>query len=217
MNTVAIVIARGGSTRLPNKNLLKFNGRTLIGHKVWQLRQCGLIDRIVVGSDSDEILASAQDEGAKIIRREPEYCDEKSRSWNEVIHDMVSKVEGETIVWAHCTNPCIKPETYAKALEAYGESENDSLVSVTQFRNHIWWDGNPLNFDPKAKEHTVAAKLRPVYFQNGGIFIAHRLLMLEKKYVYGDDPLLFDIEAGEATDVDTWEDLDRAAAYYFKR
>lgn len=214
MSVAAVVIARGGSERLPHKNMLKFNGRTLIAHKVWQLQQCNLIDKVVVGSDSDDILQSAREEGALTIKRAPEFCDERSRSWNDVIHDMVEKVEALTIMWAHCTNPCIKPSTYDRAIRAFQATDGDSLVAVTPFQNHIWWNGRPLNFDPYAKSHVVAAKLPPVYFQNGGIFIAHRSLMLQNRYVYGESPEMFVIDRDEATDVDTWEDLDRAAAIY---
>jgi CMP-N-acetylneuraminic acid synthetase len=85
---------------------------------------------------------------------------------------------------------------------------------VSPFRNHVWWNGRPLNFDPYGEEHVVAAQLPPVYYQNGGIFIASRSLMLEKRYVYGQCPEMFVISPEEAVDVDTWEDLDRAVITY---
>lgn len=212
--TTAIVIARGGSQRLPNKNLLMFYSRTLIAHKVWQLRQCSLIDEVVVGSDHDDILASAADAGARTIKRAPEYCDEKSRSWNDVIHNMVEQVDAQTIVWAHCTNPCIRPATYDRAVRTFHATDGDSLVGVSPFRNHVWWNGRPLNFDPYAKDHVVAAQLNPVYYQNGGVFIASRKLMVDRRYVYGSSPEMFVVSPEEAIDIDTWEDLDRAVAVY---
>lgn len=214
MDITAIVIARGGSTRLPNKNLLPFNGRTLVAHKVWQLYQTSLITKVVVGSDSDEILSAAQDEGAQIMRRAPEFCDEKSRSWNDVIHDMVSRVTGQTILWAHCTNPCIRPDTYERAIRCFQSTDGDSLVGVTPFRGHVWWNGRPLNFDPYKYSHCVAAHLPPVYFQNGGIFIASRPLMLEWRYVYGQTPEMFVVPPDEAIDIDTQDDYERAVAIY---
>lgn len=212
--TTAIVIARGGSTRLPNKNLLTFNGRTLVAHKVWQLQLSRLIDEVVVGSDSDDILRSAATQGAKTIKRLPEYCDEKSRTWNEVIRNMVEQVETDVIVWAHCTNPCIQPSTYDRAVRCFQATDGDSLVGVTPFRNHVWWNGRPLNFDPYRYPHTVAAHLPPVHFQNGGIFVARRELMLRTHYVYGQTPEMFVISPEEAVDVDTQEDLAHAVAMY---
>lgn len=217
MTTTAVVIARGGSTRLPNKNMLQFYGRPLVAHKVWQLKQCKSIDDVVVGSDSEEILEAAFLAGANLIRRAPEFCDEKSRSWNDVIHDMVSKIHATTIVWAHCTNPCIFPATYERAIRCYNTSDGDSLVSVSEIRSHVWWNGRPLNFDPYGKPHEVAAKLPPVYHQNGGIFIMRRELMELSHYVYGNCPELFVIPPGEDTDVDTQDDLDRAIEWYGRK
>lgn len=214
--TTAVVIARGGSTRLPNKNLLMFHGRTLVAHKVWQLRQCKLIDEVVVGSDSSEILETARREGAYVIRREPEFCDEKTRPWNDVIENMVGMVAADTIVWAHCTNPCVKPATYDRAVRCFQATDGDSLVSVTPFHNHVWWKGRPLNFDPYGMTHVPARQLSPIYFQNGAIFIARRELMLQKQYVYGKEPEMFLIDEDEATDVDTFDDLARATVLYPK-
>lgn len=214
MKTTAVVIARGGSQRLPNKNMLTFYGRPLVAHKVWQLKQCKLIDEVVVGSDSEQILTAAVREGALPFQRDPEFCDEKSRSWNDVIHNMVSHLDATTIVWAHCTNPCIRPETYDRAVRCFHATDGDSLVSVTPFRNHVWWNGRPLNFDPYAPVHAVAAQVPPVYFQNGGIFCARRADMESWRYVYGKTPEMFVIEGGEAIDVDTQYDLDKAQEYY---
>jgi CMP-N-acetylneuraminic acid synthetase len=214
MKTTAVVIARGGSARLPNKNLLTFYGRPLVAHKVWQLKQCKFIDEVVVGSDSEAILTAAVREGALPLQREPEFCDEKSRSWNDVIHNMVSQLDATTIVWAHCTNPCISPSTYDRAIRCFMMTDGDSLVSVTPFRNHVWWNGRPLNFDPYNKPHEPARVLPPIYFQNGGIFIAKRRDMETWRYVYGKTPEMFQIDASEAVDVDTQEDLDKAKEWY---
>lgn len=215
MKTTAIVIARAGSVRLPDKNVQDFHGRPLVAHKVWQLRQCKRIEEVVVGSDSDVILDAAQKEGAVVMKRGPEFCDEKTRSWNDVIADMVDRISGYgVIVWAHCTNPCIQPETYDNALETFFGENCDSLIGVTELKTHIWYEDKPLNFNPEAARHQVAAGLKPVYVQHGGLFIAPRSLMARRQYVFGTSPLLFSIHQDEAIDVDTWDDLERARLMY---
>lgn len=214
MKTTAVIIARGGSSRLPYKNLLPFHGRPLVAHKVWQLLSVPEIDEVVVGSDDNEILAAAEKEGAVCITRELAYCDEKSRSWNQVIADMLEKVSGDLIVWAHCTNPCIQPHTYSHAIHAYNATAGDSIVGVTAVKSHVWWQNKPLNFDRHAVVHQVAAQLTPVYIQHGGLFIAERALMLREQYVYGSTPALFEISADEAIDIDTQEDFNRARQMY---
>ena len=67
MTVTAIVAARGGSVRLPGKALLPFAGTTLIGHKIRTLKACAIVDRVVVNSDSPEIIAEAVRYGAEPI------------------------------------------------------------------------------------------------------------------------------------------------------
>jgi CMP-N,N'-diacetyllegionaminic acid synthase len=165
----AIVIARAGSERLPNKNMLPFQGRPLVAHKVWQLKFCRHVDAVVVGSDSQEILSAAMKEGARTRLRAPEYCDEKSTTWNEVIYDMVKGVDAELILWAHCTNPNIQPNTYDRGIEYFRKglvmNTCDSVVGVTSIKTHVWWGGKPLNFNPYLVKHQLAAQVTPVYVQ----------------------------------------------------
>lgn len=216
MKVAAVIIARGGSRRLPRKNLLPFHGRALVAHKAWQLAQCLHVDHVVVGSDSDEILEAAAREGAATVRRTPEYCDEVSRPLNDVAADMASKVEADVILWAHCTNPCIRPETYDRAVKAYASQArwHDSLVGVCELRSHLWFHKVPLNYDPWRYPHRLAAQLEPVYWQNGGIFIYTREEMLRERYIFGRRPLLFPIDPHEAIDIDTQTDYERALAEF---
>lgn len=217
MTVAAVIIARAGSRRLPGKNMLDFHGRPLVAHKAWQLQQVKGIDLIYCGSDSDEILRAAAAEGAIPVKRAPEFCDEVSRPWNDVIADMASRVEADTIVWAHCTNPCIRPATYEQALWVYEkglERGGDSVISVCTVRSHLWMRGAPLNYDPWNGAHPFAADLEPVSWQNGGIFIYDRKNMIQRRYVYGVRPLMYPLEQDEATDIDTAADFVRAVGIY---
>lgn len=214
--TIAVVVARAGSRRLPRKALLPFGDSTMIGHKVDALFACARIDRVVVGSDSQEILAEAASHGAEVIRRDDRCCDESRCSANEMIADMCGRIDSPDanawVVWAHPTNPLITPATYDKAIEKFGSVglHFDSLCSVTEERRHAWYCGSPLNFDPKAAKHQTAAGLRPVLHQNGAIFIQSLQRFRETSYFYGRRPVLFPIDAMEAWDVDTRDEYEIA-------
>lgn len=220
----AVIIARAGSQRVPDKNMRLFHGKPLVVHKVEQLKRCKHVDEIFVGSDSLEILLAASEAGAQVRHRAPEFCDEKSRSWNEVIVDMALRVPGDVILWAHCTNPCIRPETYDLALHRYTQlvenDSGDSLVSVTPVRGHGWVLNpitrvyQPVNHNPWDGLHSVAADLQPVFFQNGGIFIYDRQAMIQNKYVYGKQPAFFVLERPESIDIDTESDFQDAVLAY---
>lgn len=80
----AIVVARKSSTRVPGKNKLLLAGEPLFLRKIWQLLTCNKIDRVIFGSDDDEMLEMAKRVGAEIIRRPDFFCDELRASANDV-------------------------------------------------------------------------------------------------------------------------------------
>jgi CMP-N,N'-diacetyllegionaminic acid synthase len=214
MNT-AVVVARAGSVRLPNKALLPFDGSiSLIAHKIRQLARCRKIDSIVVGSDSDEILADAKMHGALTAKREAYFCDEAKCSANEMIGDMASRVEGDVIIWAHPTSPLVRPETYDAAIESFDRGYDnltcDSLASVAEVRRHAWKNGRPINYNPWRPRHTLAKDCEPIYFQDGAIFIQRRFDMVANSYFFGWRPHLFVMPAGESADIDTAADFAAA-------
>lgn len=92
METTAVVVARGGSVRLPRKNLLEIGGETLVGRKIKQLKDCLKIDRVVVGSDDSEILEVADKYGVEAVVRPEPYCDEAVTPANGMISNMMDLI-----------------------------------------------------------------------------------------------------------------------------
>ncbi len=222
MHIVAVVVARGGSQRVPGKALRPFGDSTLIGHKIDELRKCALIDEVVVGSDDFDILREAEAHGATAKRRDEFHCDESVCPANEMIRDMVDMVGADVIVWAHPTNPLVEAETYDAAVREFLQrgSRYDSLCSVSAVRRHAWeydataGDWMPHNFDPNARVHPSARELPATLYQNGAIFIQPRDQMLANRYFYGAAPRLFEIDPPEDLDIDTEEDLHLARAVF---
>lgn len=206
MSVVAIVVARGGSVRLPGKALLPFGESTLIGHKIDTLKKCALVDRVVVNTDSAAIRDEAVRHGAVAIAGRDYAGDTR-----EMIRDSAEKAGGSIILWAHPTNPLVGAERYDQALRAfYSYGLHDSLCSVFTIQRHAWFQGTPSNFSPTAERHKLASELAPIQFQDGAIFIQTRKAMLDNKYFYGSRPLLFEIPAYEGIDIDTREDYEAA-------
>jgi CMP-N,N'-diacetyllegionaminic acid synthase len=76
MRTIAIIPARGGSKRLPKKNIYPFKGKPLIGYTIDACKQCPFIDDIFVSSDDAEILETAEAFGAKQLLRPANLADD---------------------------------------------------------------------------------------------------------------------------------------------
>ena len=204
----AVIVARKGSKRIASKSLLKLNNETLIERKINQLKQCKLIDRIVVGSDSEEMLLIAKNAGAETVKRPDFYCDESVASANDMIRNMCELISTDIVVWAHCTNPLLSSATYDKAVSLFIEKfpEFDSLLSVTELKEHLWENEKPLNYDPYASKHTPARDLPPLYMQDGGIFIQPYSQMKENSYFFGCKPYLFKIPKNEFLDINEMKD-----------
>ncbi|MAH49802.1 hypothetical protein CMI37_28515 [Candidatus Pacearchaeota archaeon] len=208
MKISAVIVAKKESKRLPNKNMLPFGNSTILGHKILQLSKCKKIDEVVVGSNCEEILNYSDSLGARTARRPDEYCDEDNCSANSMIWNMCCLIETDVVVWAHCTNPLIKPRTYDNAVECFlTRGHNDSLLSVDILQEHIWSEeSKPLNYNPWQGRHPLAKELPKMYKQNGAIFIQKHKQMKENRYFFGKKPYLFVTPEAESIDINTERD-----------
>ncbi|QDA35719.1 acylneuraminate cytidylyltransferase family protein (plasmid) [Paracoccus liaowanqingii] len=220
METTAVIVARGGSKRLPGKNLLDINGETLISRKIRQLLAVSNIDRVVVGSDDADILAVGEASGAEAIQRPDFFCDEAQATANQMIGNMCELIDTDVVVWAHCTNPLLSTGTYERAVNAYveaGAAGYDSLLSVFALREHLWdASKKPFNYNPYGPVHPPASSLPPLYAQDGGIFIQPHKQMLANRYFFGAVPFLFEIPTDELMDINNPHDFVLAKAYIEK-
>lgn len=223
MEITAIVVARRGSERVPNKNQTLLAGCPLFLRKLRQLRRVSNINRVVFGSDSEEMLDKAKREGFETIRRPDFFCNEKIASANDMIGNMVDSIKTDIVVWAHCTNPLISSDTYSNAIDAFLSNRDrfDSLLSVVKLQEHLWHkteDGfKALNYNPYSKRHTPAKELPPYYMQDGGIFIQPWEQMKQNRYFFGKNPYLFLIPEEEFLDINTHRDVLLAKAIVEER
>lgn len=211
----AVIVARGGSVRIPSKSLLVLEGESLIERKIHQLQNCKKINRIVFGSDSQEMLEVAKKAGAEIVKRPDFYCDEKQASANDMIANMMDLMKTDVVVWAHCTNPLLSAQTYDNAVGKFLElyPKYDSLLSVVELREHLWSEEkHPLNYNPYGPRHVPARDLPPYYMQDGGIFIQPYQQMKANSYFFGKKPYLFQIPNEEFLDINERKDYLLAKA-----
>lgn len=215
MGVTAVIAAREGSTRLKNKNVAPFAGTNLLIHKIQQLKQVPEIDEIVVSSDSDLMLSMAKTQNVTTHKRSLEYCDEKSKTFGEVVAHICDNVKGEDIIWAACTAPLIDVKTYSDAIKMYYQAKEmgyDSLASMEEFRRYVWTEDGPLNYELGVK-HVPSQALRPLYFVTCGILIAPRKKMIEWKYFHGPNPYHYILNKRMSIDIDDGLDLACARAW----
>lgn len=211
----AVIPVRAGSTRLKNKNVAPFAGTNLLVNKINQLKKVKEIAHIVVSSDSDLMLAMAKAEDVEIHKRAPEFCDEKTKTFGEVVRHVAQSVQGDDILWATCTSPLVFPKDYRAAIAAYYpalEQGYDSLMAVESFKRYIWNEDGPLNYELGVK-HVPSQQLPTLYFVTDGILLAPRKKMIEWAYFHGRHPYKFVVNKRTGCDIDDGLDLACARAW----
>lgn len=211
----AVIPVREGSTRLKNKNVAPFAGTNLLINKINQLKEVKEISRIVVSSDSDMMLAMAKERGVMPHKRSPEYCDEKTKSFGEVVRHVAENVEGTHILWATCTAPLVFPKVYRSAINEYFpalEAGYDSLVSFEVIKRYLWDENGPVNYELGIK-HVPSQQLPNLYIVTDGILLAPREKMIEWSYFHGRNPYRFILDKRTAVDIDDGLDLACARAW----
>lgn len=211
----AVIPVRAGSRRIKNKNIAPFAGTNLLINKINQLKKVPQISNIVVSSDSDVMLQMAANEGVECHKRALEYCDEKTKSFGEVVKHVAENVSGDNILWATCTAPLVVPNMYSQAIEEYFKAlENgfDSLVSFEAIKRYLWDENGPLNYELGLK-HVPSQQLPELYIVTDGILLAPREKMIEWSYFHGRHPYRFIIDKRSGIDIDDGLDLACARAW----
>jgi len=135
VKTICFIPARGGSKRLPRKNLLPLAGRPLIAYTIEAARKSGIFDRIVVSSDDEEILEVAAREGAEADRRPPALGGDAVR-FTEVLGEFLPRA-GEEIETVAVLLPTCPFRTEQDIAAAYamlrGAGAPSFVVSVREY------------------------------------------------------------------------------------
>lgn len=210
---VGVIVCRKGSKRITNKTWSEINGKSLLEIKINQLKKVKILDKIIVGSNDENVEDFCKSKNIKFIKRDDYYCDESKCTANEMIKNILSFIDGDIVLWAHLTNPFIDETHYENALIMYEKNiENfDSVFSVSELKEHFW-DTNkePINHNPWSEKHIVAKNLSPLYKQNGGIFIRSKKDMENDGRFIGNKPNMFVMNEKDGWDLDYSWQLDFA-------
>jgi len=126
MTTIAVLIARGGSKRLPGKNIMDFCGHPLIAWTIIHARACKKIDEVYVSTDSEEIAEISRNYGATVLMREDprESIDSAPGTvpMNIAFKRIAQMRSVDTVIHLFCTSPLRKPGDIDRLIQAYEET-----------------------------------------------------------------------------------------------
>jgi CMP-N-acetylneuraminic acid synthetase len=205
----ALVPMRHHSERVPGKNYRLMAGRPLYAYILETLLCCRSVSQIAVDTDSPVIRDGvAQRFPSVILIERPEALRGGEVPTNAILEHDLGLLAGRFFLQTHCTNPLLTSATVDRAVEAFlqGFPGKDSLFSVTRWQKRLWrQDGRPINHDPAVLLRTQ--DLPPVFEENSCVYLFERQGFLGRRNRLGATPMLFEIEAGEALDIDEEQDF----------
>ena len=212
MKNIAIIPARGGSKRLPNKNVLSLGGIPLIAHSIlYAQNNSVLIDEIYVSTDDAAIKKIALDYGAKVIDR-PEHLSGDLEPTVSALKHVLESIGGnvENVILLQATNPLRPQNLLAAAFEVYQKRNYDSLFTVS--RNHqklgtiVENKFRPFNYRIGQRSQDMV----PLFFENGLLYITKASLILQD-IIISEHAFPYEVDSVFANvDIDTQDDLEYA-------
>ena len=213
---VALVPMRHHSERVPGKNYRRFGGKELYHHIIETLLDCELIDEVVINTDSTRIMENASKHfpQVRLIER-PQHLRDGAVPMNHVLLYDVTQVEADYYLQTHSTNPLLSSETITEAIDMFLEKypSYDSVFSVTRIQTRLWDSlTRTINHNPAILLRTQ--DLPPIYQENSCLYIFSRSILEKRHNRIGERPLMFEIDAEQAWDIDTETDFRIAEFLY---
>lgn len=217
MKIAALVPMRHHSQRVPGKNYRPLAGKPLFQHILETLQAVPEIDTVMVDTDSEPVMDGVQRlfPTVKLIQR-PEHLRADDVPMNDILLYDTAQVQADFYLQTHSTNPLLKAETISLGIQSFITNipMYDSLFSVTRLQTRLYWqDGRAINHNPL--ELLQTQDLPPVYEENSCVYLFTRENLERKKHRIGDKPLMFEMDADEAWDID--EELDFEIADFLMR
>lgn len=184
---LAIIPARGGSKRLPNKNILDFNGQPLISYTIQAALKSKYITKTIVSSDNDTILEIAKQYGSEILKRPGEFASDTATSFEVIQHTLSQESTSyDYIILLQPTSPLREAKHIDEAISLLMDKNADAVISTCEVDHPIQWN-MPLNEDldlstfVKNIDTRRSQEQQKHYRLNGAIYITKQEKLLEKE------------------------------------
>ena len=224
---LALVPARGGSKGIPGKNIRPLNGRTLLEYAARAASESGIVDRIVLSTDDEQIAAEGRRIGLEVPFLRPAQLAEDDTPMLPVIEHAAEALEQadwspEIIVLLQPTSPLRRGAHIRAAVEELRTSGADSVVSVVELPRHLSPDyvmridgGALVPFLPEGVRVTRRQDARPAFVRDGTVYAFWRRTLRDSRSIYGRTCRPLIVSAPESLTLDSeadWAEAERRMA-----
>lgn len=228
MAVVAVIPARGGSKRIPRKNIKPFHGKPVIAYAIEAAMESGVFDRVVVSTEDKEIAIVAQSYGAEApFRRPAALADDHVTSTAVVAHAtawlFAQGVSLDAVCCLYATVPLLQPESICAGLKLLQSGNWDFVISATTFPYPIFraftvLPEGGLNMLQPEHSSTRSQDLPEAWHDAAQFCWGTPNAWLEGKPIFGRRSTVIKLPRWEAQDLDTPEDWGMAERlFHFMR
>jgi len=223
MSTIAIITARGGSKRIPRKNIKEFLGKPMLQYSIEAAINANCFDEIMVSTDDKEIADIAISSGAKIPFMRSTKNSNDFASTEDVLREVLCKYKEQDSIFDYCcciypTAPFILSEKLMEGYKLLINSDVDSVIPVTRFSYPIQRalkieNGKlevlyPENADKRSQD------LIPTYHDCGQFYWFNVERFLQEDKLFTGNSLAIEIPESQVQDIDNEEDWKIAEIKY---
>lgn len=224
MKNIAIITARGGSKRIPKKNIRNFCGEPIIRYSILAALEAKCFDEVMVSTDSDEIAQVAKKYGASIpFMRSKENSNDFANT-SDVINEVLNKYEREfnkaydNVCCIYPTAPFVTSDKLKKAIEILNTYNVDSVVPVVKFsfppqRAFVEKDGY-IKFCEPDNATVRSQDLRPMYHDAGQFYCFKTEAFKKQNKLIMDKCKAIILDEMEVQDIDNETDWKIAEIKY---
>ena len=223
MSCVAIITARGGSKRVPGKNVRAFCGRPILAYSVEAALESGLFDEVMVSTDSEEIAAVARRYGAQVPFLRSARTSDDHAVTADVLEEVLLRYREEgrsfdTLCCLYPTAPFVTARKLTDAWRVFQGSGADALMTVVRFsfppqRAVAVRDGKVIWLRPESL-NARSQDLEPIYHDCGQFYFYRSGVFLERRRMDEMETVPFVLPETEVQDIDTEEDWAVAEAKF---
>lgn len=223
MRAVAIITARGGSKRIPRKNIRDFCGKPILAYSIEAALASGIFDTVMVSTDDAEIAEIARKYGAEIpFMRSAENADDYAAT-NDVVREVLDEYAktGECFDVVCCiypTAPLLTADKLKTAVELLEEKDADSVIPVVRFgfppQRCVIMEEGQLQFKWPEYMFSRSQDLQPFYHDAGQFYCMKTESFLRENRLFMTKTFPLELSELEVQDIDNEVDWKIAELKY---
>lgn len=220
---VAVIPARGGSKRIPRKNIKKFAGQPMITYAIEIAQNARCFDKIIVSSDSEEIIEISKKAGAEVLFKRPASLSDDHTPTVPVIRHAIEKLaalnlQASLVCCLYPTAPFVQTANLNEAMEIVKNNPKNFCFPLCEFPSPIQRSltlNENMESEPFFSENELVRTqdLKKAYFDAGQFYVGHADLWKACNQLHSN-AVCIEIPYWRAVDIDTIEDWTRAEKLY---